>query len=479
MQLPGQITNAVVRWQYRRVAKALATRTPEEICTSGERKLLQAFQRAARDVPAYRALLAEAGVKPEEITSAAEFTRRVPILTKESVFSAHELRDLCGGGNLEHIASFHSSSGHSGVFSYGVETRDGLANSALGVEFLLDVKFETSRRKTLLINCLPMGVKATTRTLPVANTSVRADVIFALLRKLKGDFEQFILIGESPFLKRVLEEGPANGVVWQELRVHLITGAEFIAENMRRYFAYLVGHDLTDPTRGQMLVNMGLSELTLSIFMESFETAQMRRLAQESADFRAALIGPEQGACPVIMQYFPEQTYIEAIPAETGRPELVVSLLGTDVGIPLMRYNTRDVVRLVGYQEFEQRLRDLGHEALLPKFRLPFALVWGKRQWVQVGEGERLSPDEVKEALYQDFDLAGKVTGNFRLAGSADGGQLLVQLREGADALPDMKERLAAHLSSYTRRPVSITLSPYREYPYGFAHDFERKNQYV
>ncbi|RNC73134.1 MAG: hypothetical protein ED859_00040 [Desulfuromonadales bacterium] len=423
--------------------------------------------------------MSEKGVNPGAISTIAAFKEKVPFLDKESVFPRNALRDLCVGGHLDDICSFYSSSGSSGVFSFGAETWQSASHAALGLEFLLDQHFQIFRRKTLLINCLPMGVKIATRTIPVADTSVRADVIHALIKKLADDFDQFILVGESPFLKKVIEEGSENGIPWHNLLVNVITGGEFIAENFRSYLGHLLGIDFDSPERGMILVNMGLSELGLSIFREEHRTIQLRRQAHLNRDLRYALFGTGTEVCPLVMQYFPQQTFLETVPGKDGRPELVVSTLGKNLKIPLIRYRTGDTARTMTYPEMALVLKELGRENLLPEFRLPFGMVGGKSVEVELAHGESVSANEVKEALYHDFGVASQVTGNFRLSRENGEVTLLVQLRDGFAATPGLVGKLSAALATYARVKVTIAILPYRQFPFGIEHNYERKNQYI
>ena len=479
MSLLGHIRDRLVRWQYARISRRLQTASPGELVAAGERKALQAFHRAARLVPAYRRILRQHGVDPQAITSIQAFKEKVPILDKETVFVENDLRDLCAGGSLDDVSLFYASSGHSGVFSFGVETRDVAGRNALALEFALQRNFRVLDRKTLLINCLPMGVKIHTRTLPLAETSVRPDVIWALIRKLRDEFDQFLLAGEHLFLKKVVEEGTEHGVPWKDLVVHAVTGAEYVAEGFRSYLASLLGIDLESPDSGMIGINFGLSELSLSIFSENFETLRIRRLAHRDVAFRRALYGRETTICPNIMQYYPQRTFIETVPGPDGRHELVVTMLDPASKLPLIRYNTRDVVETLSHARLAEILRDSGHESLLPAWPLPVGVVWGKLKPLVTQGGQRVYPEEVKEALYADLSVAAAVTGNFRLEDADRGTVLLVQLREGREAVPDLRRRLAARLGDYVATDVQLELMPYRTFPYGFDHDFERKNRYV
>ncbi len=479
MAIFSQLKSHFIRKQYAKITHDLSVKDPKEFIATGERNLLKAFQSAAEQVPAYRQLLREKGVTPSAITSVEVLKAKVPIINKDMVFPNNELRSLCAGGHLDDICSIYSSSGHSGVFSFGVQTWKNASNAAIELEYVFDLYFNIFSRKTLLINCLPMGVKIPTRTLPVAETSVRADVIHALIIKLAKEFDQFILVGESPFLKKVIEEGAETDIPWPDLIVHVITGGEFIAENYRSYLGHLLGIDFENPEGGMITINMGLSELSLSIFREQPQTIALRRLAHSDPKVRYELFGVGVEICPLIMQYSPQSTYLETDLGPGGSPELVVSILDKAAKIPLIRYNTGDTARILTYNEMKGLLESVGLAEFLPEFKLPFGLVWGKKLAVTSKNEQSLSVHEVKEALYRDFKLAGRVTGNFHIAEGDEGVTLLVQLKAGFAESDDMQSSFAESLKIYNRTGVDINFVPYREFPYGIEHNFEIKNKYI
>lgn len=449
---------------------------PEQLAKLSERKLLAAFHRAAVKVPAYAELLRQHGVSPSQISSIEQFKAKVPVIDK-SVFVENELSALCVDRRIDDISLFWSSSGHSGIFSYGVETPKDLRKTIRGIEFVMHNAFGAMRKRTLLINCLPMGVKIPSRFFPLAETAVRADVVWSLVKKLKTNFELFVLIGEQLFLKKVVEEGADQGVPWREIPVSFLTGAEYIAENYRSYLASLVGMDLDQPSKGNFWVNFGLSELSLTIFSEQPNTARIRRAAVQNRDLRIALCETDAGFCPNVMQYYPDHTFIETIDGEDG-PELVVSLLDPTTTIPLIRYNTRDIARILSHERLVTILSDFGMTSLIPPFRLPMGVVWGKRKVLRYGP-HAIAPEHVKEALYADHTFAGSVTGNFRLQAAKEGPQLLIQLRKGQNSSPDLGARLSNSLRQYTALSAEISLLPYEMFPHGMELDYERKPKYI
>jgi phenylacetate-CoA ligase len=478
VKLRKRIGSRLTRWQYGRIARRLRQASAAELAAASERRALEAFHRAAREVPAYGRILRRHGVEAGDIATIEDFRRRVPVIDKEGLFAANALREVCAGGGLDDVRLLFSSSGHTGVFSYGVEKWAEGCSIAAALEFAMHNAYGILDRPTILINCLPMGVRIHTRTLPLADTGVREDVACALIHKLRNDFEQFILVGEHPFLKKLIEEGAEHGIDWHGLVVHVLTGGEYVPESFRSYLAALLGSRFDSVRQGSVGINFGLSELSVSVFGETVETVQIRRAAQEDADLRAALCGRETTICPPIMQYYPTRTYVETIPGEGGRSELVVSTLDPAAKIPLIRYNTKDVAVTMSHEELARTLRQFGHESLTPPFRLPAALAWGKLEPLAADDGRGIYPEQVKEALYADFAVASAVTGNFRLEEPASP-RLLVQLREGRPASEELAAALERQLRRYVEGRVDVRLLRYEQFPHGFAHDFERKNRYL
>ena len=472
---------ALIRRSFRKMTRELATATPDTLLTGSSAKVLSIFRHAAKTVPAYRRLLEKQGISPHSISSLERFREQVPILDKKCWFNL-ELRDLCVNGNLNDIASVYSSSGHSRSFSFGMETRREQLQSPLLLEFELQQLFRALDRRTLLINCLPMGVRVHTRSLALAETSVREDIILALIKKLSADFEQFILLGEHTFLKHLIETGLLEPyrIDWRKLRIHVITGAEYVAESFRSYLTSLLGIDPADPNSGLLIVNYGLSELSVSIAHENWHTIQIRRLAHTDRRFREILCGDALPFCPNVGQYYPTQVYLETLRSQPDREELGVTLLSPNRRLPMIRYNTGDRAQLISYNALATILKGCGRPDLIPSFRLPLVLLWGKSSGLDA-PGGIIYPEQIKEALYADFNLASQITGNFLLRKSetTSSPRLLVQLREGVQASPEMRSAIGQQVQKAVTQPLEIDVLLYRDFPLGIRHDFERKNRYL
>ena len=101
----------------------LAAPHSENLAHVVESRVLSEFRRAAADVPAYRMLLDEEGVRASDVCDLASFSRVCPLLSKRNTFDRFPLDRLSVGGHLLDVADVLTSSGHGGRFSFGVINR--------------------------------------------------------------------------------------------------------------------------------------------------------------------------------------------------------------------------------------------------------------------------------------------------------------------------------------------------------------------
>lgn len=432
--------------------------------------------RAAAEAPAYRQILIEAGVTPEAVRCRADFERRIPIIDKAGTFCRFPVAQLCRGGELGDLAGVLTSSGHSGRFAFGVYDRAGSAAEIEATDAALDAFFGVKSRPTLLINCLPMGVYVPTRACTLAQVSVREDMATALVRQLADGFAQVILVGETAFLKRVLEYGLEQGIDWRALRVHVIVGEEPMAENARRYVEGMLGTAGHDPERGLIMSSMGVGEVGLNLFFELPLLIRLRRCVHEHRKALEALCGVGVRHVPMLFTYQPERLFVEIAEGD----DLVVSTLDPQRRIPLLRYRTGDAVQWVDAAAAAEVLRGCGEPELAEMTAgLPIIAVWGRGEAARTGDGQTVYPEAVKEGIYADPALARLTTANFRVRSGAQAVLLRIQLSPGVAAEADLAERFAAALRPYVTAPLEIRCEPYERFGSGMVVDYERKFPYV
>jgi phenylacetate-CoA ligase len=436
---------------------------------------LEIVRQTATRVPAYQVLLREAGLRAEEIKSAADFTR-LPILEKKNTFQRFPLEQLCVDGKLGRLGSVLTSSGHSGIFAFGLTAADALSETAEWIDGLLDYLFQVRTKETLLINCLPMGVKVPTTACTLAETSVRADMVLGLVRAFGTHFSQMIFVGEAAFVKHVLESGRKSGIDWKNHLVQVIVGEEPLAENARKYLEQLLFIDPRTTDKGMVISSMGVAELGLNLFSDAppaLVIVSLRRLLHENAELRNAVLGPCDSV-PSLFTYDPRRIFVEF--DSTGR--LLVTTLDPRLRLPLIRYATGDqgsFVRLPSTLQPALEANGLSWETLQA---LPIVAIQGRGAFVLAGQA-RVYPEAVKEGLYANTDLVESTTANFRLTSGQTHARVRIQLAPGVAPDPQLIKAFAAALSRYVHAPLEVTAETYESFGSGMALDYERKFNYL
>ncbi len=445
---------------------------PQAATHDAAQQLLATFRTVAATMPWYRVLLDEAGVKPADIRTTADLTH-LPRLTKQATFDRFGVRALAATTPAAALASVLTSSGHGGRFSFGLITRDMDAAGAEAIDGALDEAFEVRSRPTLAINALPMGVTFGSSVMTVATTSVREDMAAALLDAFGAEFAQVLVVADPLFLKRLLDYTRERGFDWRRHRTQVVVGEEVFGEHFRAYAARRIGltPDREDGT--WLMSSMGVGELGLHLLYETRATAALRRLLAADRRFAHDVLGVHgtRHGVPMCFTWEPRRIHVEVVdPDEHGFGRLLVSMLDPGLPIPLLRYETGDVARLVDAASVRDRLEQ--RHASLPG-PLPDRLV------LLCGRVREVLPDGThltvyKDAVYADERVADVLTGAVRVTFDTAGPTMHVQLARGvagdATVAPRLHEVLRASAAA-----VPIRVWPYERFPFGMSLDYERK----
>jgi phenylacetate-CoA ligase len=437
--------------------------------------VLNSFRRSAERVPAYGTFLKEAGVSPEQIKTLSDFAQ-LPILEKRDTFQRFRVEELCVDGDLGKLGTVLTSSGHSGIFAFGLTDADALGATVQWIDDSLDGLFQVRSKRTLLINCLPMGVKVPTQACTLAETSVRPDMTVGLVKAFAGHFEQFILVGEAAFIKHVLELGISKGVDWTKKLTQIILGEEPLAENARKYFEGLLGTDIREPGRGMIVSSMGVAELGLNLFSEAPPPGQLvllRRLLHDDPELRRAVFGPKAWV-PSLFTYDPQRIFVEFDASQ----RLVLTTLDPRLRVPLIRYATGDrgqVLRMPSH--LRPALEAAGISWDLFEW-LPVVAIEGRGDHATAGSAE-VYPEAVKEGIYHDPALAALTTANFRLVSGPKVVRVRVQLSAGIAPSQEMERGFHSAIGRYVPANFEVTCERYEQFGSGMALDYERKFQYL
>ncbi len=468
----ARLARRIIKWRLGQVS-------PVQLLRLSERKVLRAFRRAVKQSPAYRTLLAEASVGPNGVHTAADFVARCPILDKSNTFRRFRLEELISQDvPARTIASILTSSGHgSGGFALGLSTRAQMSAAPWDIDIGLELAFDIDRYRTLLINCLPMGVMFQSNTVCVANVSVREDMACAIVEQAGHLFEQIILCGDPLFLKRLCDYSETRGVDWRRHRMHAIVGEETFSESFRDYLAGVLHINPDAPEDGMIGSSMGVGELGLNVFYETRETIALRRACARDRHNLTRLLGHESGGdggagpLPTFLAFNPLRTFVEInAPDRYGCGDLLVSMLDSTAVIPLLRYKTGDRATLIDPAHVAG-IADVGKPGPFPMIALQ-----GRAKDV-IAPGWHV--DTFKDALYRRRDLARHLTGAFRLSRLEGVLQWELQLVCGSEADPaEITSSLKACLPGRQGNDIAIICYAYHLFPYGQALDYERKFVY-
>ncbi|MBA2353530.1 MAG: hypothetical protein H0V80_02565 [Acidobacteria bacterium] len=439
-------------------------------------QLLAAFRRAASDLPWYRTLLSEQGVHPGDVSDTATFSARCPALTKHNTFDRFPIAQLCATTPLTDLGTVLTSSGHGGRFSFGLSTRAQDRAGADAIDEALDATCGVRSIPTLAINCLPMGVGFSSQCMTMATTSVREDMAVALIDAFGSGYEQIVLVADPLFVKRLTDHARERGLDWGRHRLHVVIGEEVFGEHFRGYLAAAFGFDLGQPAHGYLMSSFGVGELGLHLCYETPATIALRRASCADAAVAADLLGPGRATSgmPMLFAFNPLRTFVEVDqPDADGYGRLTISMLDPTLPIPLLRYQTGDVVRLLDRDRVSELLAR--HRVELPG-ELPehlLALVGRERE--ALPNGSHVSV--YKDALYANHAVAQTLTGAVRIEAAGTACTLHVQLGRGHEAGAGFEAAIRGAIPA-DAQPAGVVFWPYHTFPYGMTLDYERKFTY-
>jgi phenylacetate-CoA ligase len=461
------------------------------------------FHDMAVHVPAYRDFLAERAIDPTTIRQPADLTR-LPLMTKANYVQHYPLADLVRGGRLTGCDMMAVSSGSTGKPTFWPRSLSDELHIAQRFEQIFHDSFMADERRTLAVVCFALGswvgglyTLACCRHLAAKGYSIltiapgmNKPEIYRILGELGPNFDQTVLLGYPPYLKDVVDGGPAAGIDWPRLNLRLVMAGEVFSEEWRALMAERLGS--RDPCYdfvslyGTADAGVLANETPLSI--------QIRRFLASRPVAARELFG--EARLPTLAQYDPYSRLFEA-----AEGTLVFS---GDNGVPLLRYQIADNGGLIAYDEM---MRFLGHHGFDPLPGLasrnwrgvrhqPFVYVFGRANFAVSYFGANVYPENIAVGLEQP-DVASWTTGKF-----------VVMAKEGLDVAPELfvaielaqganadstKERAAAdsilaqllrlnsEFANYTpaefRRP-RIELKPLGDpdwFPIGVKHRYSRR----
>jgi phenylacetate-CoA ligase len=465
--------------------------------------MLALYRHMLAHVPAYSRFLAEQGVDPATIQTPGDL-KRLPLATKANYVQRFSLAELVAGGRIEACDTMALSSGSTGQATFWPRfVADELA-VAQRFEQVFQDSFGAQERRTLAVVCFALGswvgglftlaccrhLAAKGYPLVTLAPGMNKPEIYRILAELGPGFDQVVLLGYPPYLKDVVDGGPAAGVDWAKLRTRLVMAGEVFSEEWRSLMTSRLGS--SDP-RYDFASLYGTADAGV-LANETPLSIHIRRFLADRPEIARVLFG--EARLPTLAQYDPFQRHFEA-----AEGTLIFS---GDNGLPLMRYHIADSGGLIGYDEM---LRFLAHHGFDPRQelaahgwrglrRLPFVYVFGRANFAVSYFGANVYPETIAIGLEQP-EVAAWTTGKFVLTAreglaAAPSLHVAVELAPGVAAEPEKESRIAdsilaqllrlnSEFAHYTpeayRRPV-VELKPTGDpdwFPAGVKHRYSRR----
>lgn len=256
-------------------------------------------------------------------------------------------------------------------------------------------------RNLFCINAFSMGAWATgtntglamAKVAIVKNTGPDLDKILDTMEHF-GPKYRYLITAYPPFLKHLVDRMAQEPERWRKYHLNAFVGGESMTEGLRDYL---------ETRLGRVFSGYGASDLTIGLAGETDLTVAIRKACVADPVFRADLLGADEARTPMIFQYNPLESYLET--TEDG--ELVVTLNTTAVMSPKLRYNIGDEAKLVSFPDMQELLAahprihaDCERAFKLQKMKLPFLLLYGRKDSTISYMGANIYPLDVENGLY-------------------------------------------------------------------------------
>jgi len=371
----------------------------------GFQKALTLFHKTSKEVPAYRSLLKTQKISSSSIKTKKDFTQ-LPILDKKNYIYKYQLQDLFPKGNIPAMA--YASSGSTGKPTYWFrDTEQEEIAGKLHENIFKDTFHIKKTDSTLVIVCFAMGIWVAGNytlsscryvakkgyNLTTITPGIEKDDILNTLRDLAPNFQNIILAGYPPFLMDILHETRKQRINLQK-NIKILTAGDKFSENWRNDVLEL----LEIKNVADSIVDIYGSADAGILGYETSLSISIRREAAKDKQLYKELFGNESNI-PGLFQYNPIDTFFEEINGEL--------VLTKETAAPLIRYNIRDIGRIIPYQEMKKIVK-FKHSNL----KFPFLVIKGRSDVAVTFYALNISPEHIQAGV-EDRKVARLLSGNF------------------------------------------------------------------
>ncbi len=357
------------------------------------------YYRAMRKVPAYSRFV-KANTKQLPSWNGWSLSLDViPSMDKQNYIKQYSIEDRSYGGKLPTKGVVvDESSGSSGTPTSWVRG----PYERMLIRIILQIVFAqqaVSTKPTFVINAFALGAWATgmnvsaslTEVSIIKSTGPDLDKIIHTLQEF-GTKYSYVILGYPPFLKNLADDERIDLSAYE---IAIGFGGEGMSENMRRYLQ----KSFTSVTG-----SYGASDLEINIAVETKFTIKLRNAIEQNKALAGELIKTGYGVLPMIFQYNPHDYVLET--NESG--ELLVTIARKENINPRIRYNIHDRGHVLRLKELKPILKKygLGHLATHLHIDMPLLFHYGRSDLSIDYYGAVVTPDTVREVVYDDTELA-------------------------------------------------------------------------
>ncbi len=389
-----------------------------------EKQLLAIFKEACRTVPAYKKFLTSSKINPATITSGKAFDA-IPSVNKKNYLRAHPWKELCKQSVFSHASLvMTSTSGSTGEpFYFPRVPRIDIQSSICHQLFLTSSKV-AKNKSTLVIDCFGMGVwigglityqafkyiGERGYSLSIITPGINKKEAYQTFKNIGDKYDTIILCGYPPFIKDLIDDGKANGIMWSNYSMKIIFAAESFSETFRDYIVEEAG--IRDVYRDTMNI-YGSADLG-TMAEETPLCILLRRLAISNQKLYVRLFG-QATRLPTLAQYVPWFINFES-------KNNSIYCTG-DNALPLVRYEIGDNGGVLSYDEVlticKEEGVDLAREIKNAHIEdtiteLPFVYVYERSDFSASFYGALIYPEYIKKALAHE-SLRAYITGKFTM----------------------------------------------------------------
>ncbi len=384
--------------EYRSTLSFLQRVDPDFLEAMGEKKVLRAYRRAKKYIPAYKRVLKKH--KVGSIRTIDDFNTKLPVLDKHNYVHKYSLLDRTDRRELPRAGGMlvESSGSHSKTPTNWFRTLK--EEQAIQKDVVFESKYIFGDKPHIIISCWSLGAWTTSYSFcyyfePLGIVKNIGPDVAQIVQTIKmmGTKNNYILGGYPPFIKHLIDTGKLD---WKKYNISLVVGGEGFIPGWRKYVKSKL-------KRGATIISAyGASDLETGMAVETPLCFYLRDLFRKNPSKIKKVFGVEK--LPLFFQYNPLRFYIGNL--EKTKEFHSTVLTEGHVGCKI-KYNIKDVG---GKKKFTEMIEIMNKH--FPDFQkkypsiyakdslnLPFLWISGRSDAAVTLAGVNMHPQQVELAL--------------------------------------------------------------------------------